>query len=137
MNNQLFIDKIFKLGFIFEQYFKFNIYENRPYIELIKIELPTKSESFDYLREVIKIRLLLEETEHVQFIYLKYYTHIYDAEITQKTIVDEDFDIEDLLPYKNLDDYDPDYINEDEKHTPDDIIKLKYIMFDGTSVTLI
>lgn len=136
-NNQLFIDKLFILGFVFEKYFEFSVYQGRPYIKLIKTELPTKSECFDYLREIIKIRLLLNEDHHVQFIYLKYYTHIYDAEITQKTIIDDDFDFENLLPYKNLDDYDPDYISEDEKHTPDDIIKLKYIMFDGTSVTLI
>lgn len=136
VNNQLYIDKIFESGFIFERYFEFSIY-GRPYIKLVKTELPTKIECFNYLDKVIKLRLLLEENENVQFIYLKYYSHIYDADITQKTIVDDGFDFENLLPYKNLDDYDPDYISDDERHTPDDIIKLKYVMFNGTSVILI
>ena len=134
-NNQLYIDKLFKLGFIFEQYFEFSIYKNRPYIKLIKTEFPTKIECFDYLNKIIKLRLLLEKSEHIQFVYLKYFSYVYDNEITQKTIVDDDFDFENLLPYKNLDDYD--HINEDETYTPNDIINLKFVMFDGTSVTLI
>ena len=136
-NDQLYIDKMFKLGFIFERFFKFEIYGNNLFIKLIKTELPTKNECFDYLSKVFEARLLLDKDSHIQFIYLKYYSNVYDTEITQKTIVDDDFNIEDLLPYKNLDDYDPDYVSDDEKHTSNDIIKLKYIMFDGTSVTLI
>ena len=120
INNQIYIDKLFNFGFIFERLFIFNIYKNRSYIKLIKTELPTKSNCFDYLIEVIKIRSLLQKVEHIQFIYLKYYSYIYDTEITQKTIVDEIFDNEDLLPYKNLDYDDPDYISENEKHTPYD-----------------
>ncbi len=42
-----------------------------------------------------------------------------------------------LIKSYRRDDYDPDFISEDEKHTPDDIIKLKYVMFNGTSVVLI
>jgi len=135
-NDQLYIDKMYSLGFIFNGTFLFSIYR-KPYLKFIKVNLPTKENCFDYLGEIIKIRSLLDKNLQVKMIYLKYYSYVYNKEVIQKTIINDDFDFDSLLPYKNLDEDDPDFIDEDEKYHPNDILKLKYIMFDETSVTLI
>lgn len=135
-NYQLYIDKIYSFGFVFRKFITFSIYESY-YLKFTKTVLPTKTECFNYLKEIIETRALLHENFHVKLINLKCYSAIYDMNITYNTIVDNNFDIKNLLPYKNYDEDDQNYIDEDEKYTPEDIIKLKYIMADQTTVTLI
>lgn len=123
-NNQLYIDKLYKFGFICESITKFSIYKDNQYLKLKKVALPTKTERFNYLTE---------QLNEVSLIKIKYYSHVFDMEVSMKF---DSPNFNNILPYKNLDEDDENFVSDDARYSAEDLIKLFYQLDDDTKVTL-
>lgn len=125
-NNQLYIDKMYKLGFVYHSLFEISIHRGADYVKLQKRSVPTKIERFNYLSN------RLNDIYNVK---IRYYSYVYDDEVSKH--IKEPENIDEILPYKNLDEEDKDFVAEDEKYKPEDLLKLSYILNDDTKVILI
>lgn len=131
-NDNLYIDKLYSYGlnYIGNKTLKFDK-DLLTFLVFKKGKIPTRNELYIYLLDVIKTRL---HTLHYIDIY--YYSDVFSTELKSRVIIDDNFTIDKLLPYKNLDSDDEDFVASDEQIGINELIHLSYTMLDTTKVVL-
>ena len=89
----------------------------------------------NYLNKIVNYRATIPN-KFVKYIDYSYFSYNYYKIITNRIKLDPSKYFEFELPYKDISENDPDFINENEKYSYNDVIHLKYYIADDTKVKL-